>query len=172
MSTSNPRTAIVDADCDASVVANANVSTKRQSAVSGCQCRTIKAFSARRLVAAETITPAINARYFRTRGVTQKQQNCANAANTNPRLQSGPSQSESAIFRTSLASPRCRLLPPHRQACPTRHSLDDHPHIALGKNHRYAQVIPICSFAVDRALISLRPHVFSTANEIALCLRG
>jgi len=112
VSTSNPRTAIVDADCDASAVANANVSTKRQSAVSGCQCRTIKAFSARRLTTAETITLAINARYFRTRGATQKQQNRPNASKINPRLQSGPFQSVSAIFRTSLASPRCPLPAP------------------------------------------------------------
>jgi hypothetical protein len=96
-------------------VANANVSTKRQSAVSGCQCRTIKAFSARRLVTAETITPAINARYFRTRGATQKQHNRANASKINPRLQSSPSIRERDLQNnfgvTSMPSPRTADMP-------------------------------------------------------------
>ena len=41
VSTSNPRTAVVDANCDASAVANANLSAERQPAMGGGHCRTI-----------------------------------------------------------------------------------------------------------------------------------
>ena len=64
VSTSNPRAAVVDANRDASAVTNADLGAERQSAMGGCHRRAIQSLSTRSLVAAETVTSAIDTRYF------------------------------------------------------------------------------------------------------------
>ena len=87
VSTSNPRTAVVDANYDASAMANANLSAEWKPAMSGCHCRTIQSFSAGGPVATKTVATAIYARYFRMRSISQKKQHNRNdAAQTNQPL--------------------------------------------------------------------------------------
>ena len=64
VSASNPWAAVVDTDRDTSAMTNANLGADRQSAMGGCHRRAIQSLSTRSLVAAETVTSAIDTRYF------------------------------------------------------------------------------------------------------------
>jgi len=49
----NPRTAVIDANGDASAMANPNLSAEREAAMGGCHCCTIESLSARDEVVAD-----------------------------------------------------------------------------------------------------------------------
>jgi len=72
VSTAYPRAAIVDADCNASVVADDNPRTKRQGTMCGRHCRTIQALAIRGPATAQTVSPAVNARYLGVREAARR----------------------------------------------------------------------------------------------------
>jgi len=77
----HPRSAIIDSDCDASIVADANVRAEWQSAMCRGHCQAIEAFPTRRSVPAQAVGSAIDARNLRIRGFAgcEQRRHCKNA---------------------------------------------------------------------------------------------